>query len=494
MPTVTNVIDCSTDGTWFGDVDAGEMFLNFPLDRRIRKYCGIDLSWMSEEGGTLWECWNRMAMGMSPSPWVTIRLLMWMIEIVVGNPREHSNPFRWDHVVMNLPGNPSYDPGMPRVYKWNNISNAIACDCKFFCDDFRVIGPNEALTKRATHVLESTMSSLGVQDATRKRRKVSKRPGEWTGSILITVKYLGLFVTVSQKKWDRAKMIISKWHDRIFRLERKQINYKELERDVGFLVHLSMTYSNMKPFLKGFYSTMNEWRHDRDESGWKLSHKAYRQFLQLGRKVNRYDDDVEVTGEKDKEGTPDSISVVPLMRDHIKVLSTMLAQDQQVLLLKRGSSRFEAMYIFGDASGLGFGSSSWVTGERVNYRYGIWGLSMGEESSSNYRELRNLVESLEMSGASGELNGKEVFLFTDNSTAEAVAAKGSLTSPLLYELVVRLFQLSSTFLCSVNIIHVAGTRIINQGSDGLSRGDMLEGVLKGRDMLYISQLLKGNHP
>ena len=138
------------------------------------------------------------------------------------------------------------------------------------------------------------------------------------------------------------------------------------------------------------------------------------------------------------------------------------------------------MYIFGDASGLGFGSSSWVTGERTNYRYGIWGLSVGDDSSSNYRELRNLVETLEMSGASGELNGKEVFLFMDNSTAEAVAAKGSSTSPLLYELVLRLFQLSSAFLCSVNIIHVAGTRKIQQGTDGLSRGDMLEGVLKRR--------------
>ena len=29
MPTVTNIIDCSTCTTWFGDVDAGEMFLNF---------------------------------------------------------------------------------------------------------------------------------------------------------------------------------------------------------------------------------------------------------------------------------------------------------------------------------------------------------------------------------------------------------------------------------------------------------------------------------
>ena len=77
-------------------------------------------------------------------------------------------------------------------------------------------------------------------------------------------------------------------------------------------------------------------------------------------------------------------------------------------------------------------------------------------------------------------------MFTDNSTAEAVIHKGSSSSPLLYELVVRLYKLSSSFLCSVQVIHVAGTRMVSQGTDGSSRGDMLEGVLQGREMLsYI---------
>ena len=127
-------------------------------------------------------------------------------------------------------------------------------------------------------------------------------------------------------------MIISKWHDRIFRLKKTKINHKELERDIGFLVHLSMTYSNMKPFLKGFYSTLNEWRHDRDEKGWKLSHKAYQRFLQLGRRSGPSCDELEVAVEENEEGVPDTVTVVPLMRDHLKVLSTMLAQDQPVLL------------------------------------------------------------------------------------------------------------------------------------------------------------------
>ena len=109
---------------------------------------------------------------------VTIGLLMWMMEVVVGDRTEVSNTFRWDSVKLNLPGSPAYDPTLPRVYKWNELSEAIACECEFFCDDFRIIGPNAGLTKAATHRLESTMSYLGIQDVTRKRRKITQTPGE----------------------------------------------------------------------------------------------------------------------------------------------------------------------------------------------------------------------------------------------------------------------------------------------------------------------------
>jgi hypothetical protein len=39
------------------------------------------------------------------------------------------------------------------------------------------------------------------------------------------------------------------------------------------------------------------------------------------------------------------------------------------------------------------------------------------------------------------------------------------------------------FECAVKFVHVAGTRMIEQGTDGLSRGDMLEGVMRGDGML-----------
>ena len=491
MPTMANIVDCAVHTSWFGDVDAAEMFLNFPLDIQMRKYCGVDISWSSEDGSKVWACWHRMAMGMRPSPWVTIRLLMWMMEVVVGDRKAVSNPFRWDSVKLNLPGSSSYDPSLPRVYKWNEISNALACECKFFCDDFRVVGPTPLLTKAATHKLETTMAYLGIQDATRKRRRISQTPGEWTGSIVLSVKDIGVFVTVSQKKWDRARSIVTDWFDQLVMSDSNELpllDYKSLESDIGFLIHLSMSYPNIKPFLRGFYLTLNSWRRGRDREGWKVPDKAYKLFLALGRRTNGGGDmdDIDVTASNEDADAPTKVRAQPLMREHVAVLRDMFVSTEPVLRLVRGSAIFEALYIFGDASGLGFGSS-WISGKDIKYRFGVWGLE-SKETTSNYRELRNLVETLERSGLDGELKGKEIFVFTDNSTAESIAAKGSSTSPLLFELVTRLYKLSMKFLCSVNIVHVAGTRMIAQGTDGLSRGDLLEGVLKGQRMLSFIPL------
>ena len=169
MPSVGNVLDCCTHASWFGDVDAGEMFLNFPLDLSIRPYCGVDLSWMEEGKKTTWKSWSRMTMGMKPSPWVTCRQIGWLLEFVIGDYKDEKNPFRWDSVILNLPGGPDYNPQLPRVYKWNNLLQSIACDVKVFVDDFRITGHSFRTTTHATHRLETRMGYLGIQDATRKR-------------------------------------------------------------------------------------------------------------------------------------------------------------------------------------------------------------------------------------------------------------------------------------------------------------------------------------
>ena len=127
---------------------------------------------------------------------------------------------------------------------------------------------------------------------------------------------------------------------------------------------------------------------------------------------------------------------------------------------------------------------------------GVWSADTQKESS-NYRELRNLVEFAEEEARSGRLDQCEFFLFTDNQVAESVYYRGSSASPLLHELVLRLKKLEMTYQMVLHVIHVAGERMVAQGTDGCSRGDLMEGVMSGKDMLSYLDLGKtaiSRHP
>ena len=65
-----------------------------------------------------------------------------------------------------------------------------------------------------------------------------------------------------------------------------------------------------------------------------------------------------------------------------------------------------------------------------------------------------------------------LFLFTDNSTVEAGVAKGNSPSPKLHNLIRRLRTLEMKYCFEVFVIHVSGSRMITQGTDGLSRGSL----------------------
>jgi hypothetical protein len=80
-------------------------------------------------------------------------------------------------------------------------------------------------------------------------------------------------------------------------------------------------------------------------------------------------------------------------------------------------------------------------------------------------------------------------MFTDNFVTECAFFKGTSSSNSLFELVLRLRLLEMHSGWKLHVIHIAGTRMIRQGSDGLSRGDMmLLGVMGGKSMLCFVPL------
>ena len=142
---------------------------------------------------------------------------------------------------------------------------------------------------------------------------------------------------------------------------------------------------------------------------------------------------------------------------------------------------------FVDASGVGKGSSTIALNHNVSIHMG----KTYKEESSNFLELENLMDTLDTEYAAGHLTNVELFLCTDNIVSERAFYKGNSKSRKLFDLIVRLrkFQLYSH--CKVHVLHVAGTRMIEQGTDGLSRGSVFEGTLGSKqDFLKVLPLDK----
>jgi hypothetical protein len=131
---------------------------------------------------------------------------------------------------------------------------------------------------------------------------------------------------------------------------------------------------------------------------------------------------------------------------------------------------------WGDGSGSGTGGPfEWVSPDKGPHPtmctwMGTWSPTV-HHYSSNWRELRTLVATLSPT-EQGIHNVRDVhlFYFTDNSTVYNITRSGSSPSPKLHELVQTLKLLELRQGCRLDVVHVPGTTMITQGTDGQSRG------------------------
>ena len=505
LPTIDSILRNADDETWFGDIDLGEMFLNYWLDEELRPYAGVDVSllgdriWLKdgstvfEEVGVkkkIWERWERTLMGFQSSPYLCTQSFGWSEDFIKGDISDHrSNPLAWKEVVLNLPGSKTYQPTRPWVYR-TKFDGSLAAFFGTYIDDIRTGDSTEDGCRKTTRRVASRVNYLGQQDAARKRRPPSKKPGAWSGAMCESVSGKGLFVTCSQDKWNKAKEIVLRRYTEVVKEGSDMLDFKTLERDVGFLVHLSRTFPSIFPYLRGIYNTLNGWRKGRDHDGWKLTRREWDLFLAMEEGMEDEDEQATQTSSKGCSAGPSSpskssrapgkVKPVPRLSRDLTALQRLFSDDKPPLRLVRGQLIHAVKYAFGDASKAGFGAS-WISSQGVKYRFGTWGRDM-DSGSSNLRELKNLVDTLKKMADGDELEGSEIFIFTDNSTAEAAFFKGSSKSKLLFELILELRELEMKCKTKIHFVHVAGTRMIAQGSDGLSRGNLSEGVMKGTPM------------
>lgn len=126
---------------------------------------------------------------------------------------------------------------------------------------------------------------------------------------------------------------------------------------------------------------------------------------------------------------------------------------------------------FGDGSGTGTGGTIQLPSGAFDVWMGKWSPYV-HSHSSNWKELKTLLITLQLLTANHMEAVKDttLFYFTDNEVTYYISAAGSSSSPGLHALIEQIRHYELRLECRLQVIHVPGLVMIQQGTDGLSRG------------------------
>lgn len=99
---------------------------------------------------------------------------------------------------------------------------------------------------------------------------------------------------------------------------------------------------------------------------------------------------------------------------------------------------------------------------------GIWA-PVVHHFTSNWQKLRTLVASIECIPHT-DISHHIILYLTDNSVTYHTVQKETSASPNLCHLIQCLKLYKMQHNCCVEVIHIPGTAVIHQGTDGLSQG------------------------
>jgi hypothetical protein len=400
---------------WMGGIDSAEMFNNYMMHVSETPLNGVEISKSVQDSFKLPTkvlVWDRLLFGWRPAPLFAAWMFLRGIEIAKLSRYDLSSFFAWDRVRLNLPSSEGYDhvyPVLPRVAKLRKDGDQ-ACEEVAFMDDNRItLGPTCDVTHLATRKIAAGIQALGEQEAAQKRRHIGQRNGAWAGKVVYTD--LGLDRKfVSKKKWDKAREGVQ-W---LIKRKDKVVPYKKILSWTGFLVHISLTYDWLRPYLKGLYLTANSWRPHRDKDGWpiKMKERSSGDEVEVQEKIEEWlDDQVRraegsfETGPSQKliaasherqDDCPSGVvwGVTRLGCDLMAMWTFLLHSKPIMIVLRPVSGHYSMVYGFVDAFGEGFGGSTRYKDRSfrlilASARIGFW-CSKISERSSNYQELRNL--------------------------------------------------------------------------------------------------------
>lgn len=499
LPDVKDTLRALLPGYMQADMDIGEMFLNFMLHESMKELSGVDVNHLGPRGKdgkrVSWERWVRNWMGLKDSPF---RSIQWMIRLkfeAYGDKDDPSNPFQYDRVELNLPGSEGYRPDLPWVMKIR-LDNHLASEVFVYVDDGRITGHDEEACWAACRRIASKCSERGVQDASRKRTTPTTTPGSWAGSNTRTDNGV-VAATVSKERWGKTQAQVRELDRLVDEADEKGgVPLKPLLRIRGYLQYVCRTYDWLTPYMKGLHLSVDSWREGRDEEGWKYPPKVLdrmkRALVEYDTKIPcRRSEEVELEEVEEKEAPtpPERVVVVPRMRRDVKAMVELTDTVEPPKVAVRATKSLLALYLPGDASGTGLGTAIYSE-KGILYKSAMWETTYAQESS-NFREAYNLTMELIGLIMEGQMEGREVFLITDNSVFESCFYKGYSDSPKLTDIIFDLRKAQRDGGVIVHVIHVAGKRMKEMGIDDLSRGHLMDGIIAGKHPLSFFPFNEG---
>lgn len=240
LPTAMSIIDNLHYNYQVVDLDLGEIFNNFILHSSLHAYSDIDLTQFRDLLNThfleqrpfpkrILYKWARDWMGLKPSPFWAARFYYLMEEFMIGDHRDKKNCFRWDQIILNLPGSFNFNSTLPFVIKWDSESKLVAASIRAYVDDLRVVAATRELSWQAARQTASMLQYLGSQDASRKRRLDN---GPWAGTMLSTSNGV-ISKSVTKSKWEKGKRFITELVEEIKLNPSSTFEYKRLEKFGG---------------------------------------------------------------------------------------------------------------------------------------------------------------------------------------------------------------------------------------------------------------------
>ena len=424
LPRLLHILGDLYEGGYSAVVDASKFFYQFRTHPDDQPYLGIK----HPITGELYS-YHGLPMGSGNSPALGSRYgLAFLRKLIKEHPDLFQGRLRMNGFLSAFSPHGQHHPGQGEGYVIDTVTGLVV-KVWAFVDDFLIHAPTEDLCRRALSAFLDAALDCGMLCHPKKLVP----PGQ-------LVRYCGLLLDtrevptlrMPQDKKDKASAMV----EHVIRHPQRQWSRLALSVLAGVLESLAECTPQRigHTHLRALHSLVHP-------EGVEGGLEAYLSTTQVDEQI---------------------LSDLLWWRDHLQEGKGRVVRAQASGAL---------VPTFGDGSGTGTGGTITIPGAPPLMWRGQWSPTVFS-FTSNWKELTTLLLTLEQLKRyhARDVKGVTLFYFTDNSATYWICQKGSSRHPHLHEQVVKIRALETQLSCHLWVIHVPGRVMIQEGTDGLSRG------------------------